>query len=389
MPTQNDLTISRQDFAYITVWHLDLVQEEDWTANLSNYADRAEVIFPDAFNAALRHGILSPIDGKLLPNEPMTHTYALSQLYKHIDKFRVKKPVLNIAINQAYDIIEDDIKKLDCKRGQVYYNVKYKFASGSFLEMDIALPDSSEGSVPCVMYMYGGSWLAGCKDEMVRDSYLAQALLKKGIAVAAINYRLSSEDVRFPMHIEDAVDAAKFLMKHADTFGIDKSRFGVAGKSAGAYLAYMVAYANEIFAGSEYYRDIPLSCKFAVSKCGPTDFDRTKGYDYTQAAEFILSTYLGSVAYFDNKTLAAASPINYIADSSVCKRALLIHGELDDMVSHKQAVHMLQNLQSHNIAAELVTVANGNHNFDSANGEPASPTQEQIDDKIVEFIAAP
>jgi acetyl esterase/lipase len=68
--------------------------------------------------------------------------------------------------------------------------------------LDLYLPEKAEGRLPLVVWIHGGAWKAGSKDNCP-----AVFLAAKGYAVASINYRLSQHAV-FPAQIED------FFAKH-------------------------------------------------------------------------------------------------------------------------------------------------------------------------------
>jgi acetyl esterase/lipase len=67
-------------------------------------------------------------------------------------------------------------------------------------------------------------------------AYLAQ----RGYVVASIEYRLSGE-APFPAQVEDLETALRFLRADATRFGIDPTRIGLWGLSAGAQIAALQA----------------------------------------------------------------------------------------------------------------------------------------------------
>ncbi len=58
--------------------------------------------------------------------------------------------------------------------------------------LDLYLPEKADGKLPVVVWIHGGGWLNGSKDNCP-----AVWLTTKGYAVASINYRLSKDAV-FP-----------------------------------------------------------------------------------------------------------------------------------------------------------------------------------------------
>jgi acetyl esterase/lipase len=107
----------------------------------------------------------------------------------------------------------------------------------------------SDQPTPLVFVIHGGGWMGGSKERLSRfvDS---NALLKAGISVAAINYRLMKHaegvvpPVKAPLH--DASRALQFLRSKAGEWNIDKSRIGAAGGSAGACSSLWLAYHDDL-----------------------------------------------------------------------------------------------------------------------------------------------
>jgi iduronate 2-sulfatase len=107
----------------------------------------------------------------------------------------------------------------------------------------------SEKPTPLVMVVHGGGWSGGSKERMMRFAD-APALLKAGISVAAINYRLMkhSQDVAPPVKapLHDAARALQFLRSKAKDWNIDPTRIGAAGGSAGACSSLWLLYHDDL-----------------------------------------------------------------------------------------------------------------------------------------------
>jgi len=107
----------------------------------------------------------------------------------------------------------------------------------------------SDKPTPLVLVIHGGGWTGGSKERLNRFVDAA-ALLKAGISVAAINYRLIGNDkavsppVKAPLH--DAARALQFVRSKAEEWNIDKVRIGAAGGSAGACSSLWLAYHDDL-----------------------------------------------------------------------------------------------------------------------------------------------
>ena len=97
----------------------------------------------------------------------------------------------------------------------------------------------SAGPTPLVFIIHGGGWVGGSKERAERFADVP-ALLKAGVSVVSINYRLIKRDaaadtspaVLAPLH--DAARALQFVRSKAAEWNLDKTRVGAAGGSAGA-----------------------------------------------------------------------------------------------------------------------------------------------------------
>jgi acetyl esterase/lipase len=102
---------------------------------------------------------------------------------------------------------------------------------------------------PLVFVIHGGGWMGGSKERLDRFAD-ASSLLKNGISVVAINYRLMahSKDVAPPVKapLHDAARALQFVRSKAKDWNIDKDRIGAAGGSAGACSSLWLLYHGDL-----------------------------------------------------------------------------------------------------------------------------------------------
>jgi len=104
---------------------------------------------------------------------------------------------------------------------------------------------------PLVFIIHGGGWVGGSKERAEKFADVA-ALLKAGVSVVSINYRLIKRDptidtspaVKAPLH--DAARALQFVRSKAAEWNLDKSRVGAAGGSAGACSSLWLAFHDDL-----------------------------------------------------------------------------------------------------------------------------------------------
>lgn len=123
----------------------------------------------------------------------------------------------------------------------VYPDLPYVTHGSSSQMLDLYLPKEGR-NLPLIIYVHGGAFCMGDKRQWIKYQL---AYLDQGYAVAAINYRLSSEAI-FPGQIEDCKAAVRWLRAHAATYRLDPNHFVAWGASAGGHLAAMLGTTGNI-----------------------------------------------------------------------------------------------------------------------------------------------
>lgn len=97
-------------------------------------------------------------------------------------------------------------------------------------------PDHITGAT---VYLHGGGWVVGDLDS--HDEVCRSIAARSGHAVISVDYRLAPEHP-FPAGLGDAIAATRWVHANADSLGVDATRLVLAGDSAGANLAAVVAH---------------------------------------------------------------------------------------------------------------------------------------------------
>ena len=97
--------------------------------------------------------------------------------------------------------------------------------------LDLYYPANTSGFAT-VVWFHGGGLKRGNKS-------FPEQLMNQGIAVAAVNYRLSPK-AKSPAYIEDAAAAVAWTIKHIAKRGGASEKIFVSGHSAGGYLTSMI-----------------------------------------------------------------------------------------------------------------------------------------------------
>lgn len=98
-------------------------------------------------------------------------------------------------------------------------------------------PGSSNETLPVVMHFHGGGWVLGgvdTHDRLVRE-------LANGVhaAIVFVNYTRSPE-AKYPVALEQAYTATKWVAENGQTINVDSSHLAVVGDSVGGNMAAAV-----------------------------------------------------------------------------------------------------------------------------------------------------
>jgi acetyl esterase len=127
---------------------------------------------------------------------------------------------------------------------------------GGRITVRLYLPHGGR-KAPLHVFLHGGGWCLGTLDE--RDARCRTISSGASCAVASVDYRLAPENT-YPTAPEDCYAALLWLVDHADELGIDASRIGISGESAGANLAAVVCLMARDRSGPEIrhqWLDVP------------------------------------------------------------------------------------------------------------------------------------
>lgn len=109
---------------------------------------------------------------------------------------------------------------------------------GVSVNIHIVKPAGTTNKIPVFMFFHGGGWVLGdypTHRRMVRD-----LVVESGAAAVFPDYTPSPE-AHYPVAINQAYAATKWVAEHADEIGVDGKRLAVAGNSVGGNMAAVVA----------------------------------------------------------------------------------------------------------------------------------------------------
>jgi acetyl esterase/lipase len=208
----------------------------------------------------------------------------------------------------------------------VWRNLRYADGPGKSQIMDLAMPkERAEKPRPLVVVIHGGGWLEGDKSSFTTAERRIPGNIfdfaARGLAAAAINYRLSGE-AHYPAGLDDCRRAIAWLRAHAAEYQLDPERIGAYGNSAGGHLALLLATAEP-----------HVRVRAAASDSGPLDLVYSHQHNQLPVA---IEKFLGgppSAGRLADYT--RASPASHV--SQKVPPLLLIYGAQDEQVDVRTA----------------------------------------------------
>ena len=229
-------------------------------------------------------------------------------------------------------------------------NLPVRTRDGAMLALDL-YRSTIAGPRPTIITIYGGAWLFGKRAD---NAVIDRALAARGYTAISVDYRHAPK-YRFPTEPNDVEDAISTIAHHARAWGVDPDRVALFGRSAGAELALLAAYAPE-----------PVHVRAAVAYYAPTDL--IDGYRITPNPDpanvrQILLAYLGAPPQNRMASYRAASPVAHVRVG--LPPTYLIIGLRDALVRPEQQRELRDALRSHGDAVAAIELPWSNHAFDT------------------------
>lgn len=248
---------------------------------------------------------------------------------------------------------------------------------------DLYLPEEGDGPFPLLIHIHGGAFEMGDKRDDHMDGYLTG--IKRGWAVASLDYRFSSEAI-FPAAVLDCREAVRYIRAHAREFSVDPEKIAIIGGSAGGNLTAMLGMnvPDGAFPGEEERSEYtaPATVQAAVDQFGPVSFGTLAAQAAANGVTMVPpdpanmpeSRYIGvSIAEAPARLLAQSGPA-YWAGPDMAPM-LVQHGTQDHLVPFEQSVELVAALKEKGLGdrVEFVPLEGADHE------DPAFTAPENLD----------
>ncbi len=264
--------------------------------------------------------------------------------------------------------VDGDRRQIDAISGIVYSQINSTRAVRG-LRMSVLVPRTGDLK-PAIVYVPGGGFTSTDYEKFFE---MRSALADAGFVVAAAEYRVVP-DV-FPAPLVDGKAAVRYLRAHASAYGIDPSRIGVLGDSAGGWLAQMMAMtSDETSYDQGDFLDQSSSVQAAVSLYGISDL-RNIGEGFPEIVQKVHESPAATEALLVHGPAFgdfAGSPIGSDPDKALKASAmghldgdkppvLLMHGSADNLVSPVQSRQLYEALKQRGDSVDYVLVEGAGH----------------------------
>jgi acetyl esterase len=147
------------------------------------------------------------------------------------------KPIYKLSITEARNILESAQAQRVAKLATDIQQGTLAVGPTGDISIKIVRPPKTSGTLPVIMYFHGGGWILGSYNT--HDRLVREIANGARAAVVFVEYEPSPE-AQYPVAIEQAYAATKYIADHAKEFNLDASRLAVAGDSVGGNMAAVV-----------------------------------------------------------------------------------------------------------------------------------------------------
>ncbi|MCH7749295.1 MAG: alpha/beta hydrolase [Acidobacteria bacterium] len=232
----------------------------------------------------------------------------------------------------------------------VVYGHKY----GMALTFDVFTPANANGAA--VLNMVSGGWRSQWRPHAVSQRRY-QPLLDKGFTVFAVRHGSSPKFV-IPEIVPDVRRAVRYIRLNARRLGVDATRLGVWGGSAGGHLSLILGNASDSGDPSSEDPVLRVSSRVAavVAYYPPVDLR-----PLARGASPEITNRRFPALNFDRSEAPAYSPIVHVSADD--PPTLLIHGDSDGLVNVSNSHEIYAAFQEQGVESKVIIIPGADHGF--------------------------
>lgn len=199
--------------------------------------------------------------------------------------------------------------------------------------------------VPAVILIHGGYWSSGNRADLAD---FANKLAQNGFLAMTIDYHLLPK-YKQVAQTDDVTNAIWWLRENSEKLGVDPTRVGVVGISAGGYLAAWAITHDKRNSNGTHSRPNAM-----VGLYGPWDLTISETSKVPESNQLVEEFSAGQ----DRKAVSPFYSISYPMPP-----ILLIHGDADKIVPVSQSINAYKQIKSLHGKCKLEIVHNDGHCF--------------------------
>ena len=240
------------------------------------------------------------------------------------------------------------------------------YAPDRVLSLDVYRPRgiANASHAPTVVFFYGGAWKRGSRAQY---RFVGERLASNGILAIIVDYR-TYPAAGFPAFMDDAADAVAWAHAHAGEYGGDPRQLFIAGHSAGAQIAALLA-TDARYLAKRGLRPGQLAGVIGLS--GPYNFNVGEEY----------APIFGPPSQWPK-----AQAVNYVDGDE--PPFLLIQGQADHTVAPRNSTELADELRAAHVPVTLHLLPGAGHTTTLA-GLYAPERAPEVLPAILTFIASP
>lgn len=147
-------------------------------------------------------------------------------------------PVESLPPQEARQVLIGAQKSVEVDLSGVEESEHTLHIDGQAIVLNILRPAGSQGALPAFMFFHGGGWVLG--DWFTHKRLVRDLVVNSGAVGIFVNYTPSPE-AQYPVAINQAYAATRWVAEQGATISVDGSRLAVAGNSVGGNMATVVS----------------------------------------------------------------------------------------------------------------------------------------------------
>ena len=177
---------------------------------------------------------------QITPLDPATDPALESHIkaFLHVLNAGGGKPLEQLSPADARAVLTGAQKSVQADLSGITESEKTITVDGGSIRLNIVRPAGAAGKLPVFMFFHGGGWVLG--DFPTHERLVRDLVVNSGAAAVFVNYTPSPE-AHFPVAINQAYAATKWVAEHGDEINVDGSNLAVAGNSVGGNMAAVVS----------------------------------------------------------------------------------------------------------------------------------------------------